>query len=139
MALEDSMDPMSELFGGKRERARMAVQLSKQPKVASSMYGQPSSIYFPMCVPPQPFFPNGQQMPFQNLSYDSSKFYPHNSWANMSSPSSFNNMRASNRFGTSKEVVCFLCEGKGHYANECGSRKHMDVPFHGNGARPKHN
>ncbi|CAG8816964.1 9735_t:CDS:1, partial [Gigaspora rosea] len=57
MASEDSMDPMSELFGGKRERARMAAQLSpksKLPKVASSMYGQPSSTYFPMCGPPQP-------------------------------------------------------------------------------------
>ncbi|RIB12493.1 hypothetical protein C2G38_2100805 [Gigaspora rosea] len=124
-----------------------------------------------MCVPLQPFFPNGQQMPFQNLSYgtpmmgnqwneigsqDTSGPYgwiqatqnstPQNSWANIqnhqqtfSPSSSFNYMRTSNGFGTSKKVVCFLCEGKGHYANKCGSRKHMDVPFYGDSARPKRN
>ncbi|CAG8732988.1 3177_t:CDS:2, partial [Gigaspora rosea] len=128
LALEDSMDPMSELFDGKSERARMAAQLfpkSKQPKIASSMF---TRYIWAVWLDP-----------------GSSEFSPQNSWANMQShqqtfspSSSFNYMRTSNRFGTLKEVVCFLCEGKGHYVNEYGSRKHVDVPFHGDSARPKH-
>ncbi|RIB22037.1 hypothetical protein C2G38_2174937 [Gigaspora rosea] len=46
MALEDSIDPMSELFSGKRERARMAAQLFpkfKRSKASSLVDGQQES------------------------------------------------------------------------------------------------
>lgn len=80
MALDDSTDPMLELFSGKRERARMAAQLfpkNKRSKVSSSLYGQQdraqtqtSNTCFPMFVLLQPFFPpSWQQMPIQNFLY----------------------------------------------------------------------
>ncbi|CAG8669958.1 hypothetical protein C2G38_2167912 [Gigaspora rosea] len=80
MALEDSMDPMSELFSRKRKRARMAAQLFlkyKCSRVSLSVDGQQehtqkqtSNTCFLMFIPPQPFFsPNWQQMPIPKFSY----------------------------------------------------------------------
>lgn len=39
------------------------------------------------------------------------------------------NFGSSSRSGAPRELVCYLCEGKGHYANECGSRNHLNTPF----------
>ncbi|RIB29602.1 hypothetical protein C2G38_2027605 [Gigaspora rosea] len=80
MAMEESMDPMSELFSGKRERARIAAQhfsRSKRTKFSSSLYSQhgqtqkqASNTYMPAFFQPQPFFmPNWQQMPGQGIPY----------------------------------------------------------------------
>ncbi|CAG8585108.1 630_t:CDS:2, partial [Dentiscutata erythropus] len=100
----------------------------------NSFSGQQPVAPSPMQVYPY-FQPTLQQLPGQQGLFLSLP----NFGVNGIGPSSAGqlNLGSGRRNDLNREVVCYLCDGKGHYANEYGSKKHFNRLFRGDNSRQR--
>ncbi|CAG8827275.1 1748_t:CDS:10, partial [Gigaspora margarita] len=141
MAASDIMDPMSELFGAKRERARTAAQQfyrSKRPRASyeqnhtfNGRQWQPQTqvpnMYVPTFVPSTLLESKLEQWRESSPQESSGSCFlnqqapQYNSWKNTyrqhqefqyPQTSMYRNFGSSSRSGAPRELVCYLCEEK---------------------------
>ncbi|CAG8681139.1 16093_t:CDS:2, partial [Racocetra fulgida] len=125
MTSGDMSDPMSELFISYGR----GYYSNNQPQPVQV---QVPSLYMPSGIQPQPFvYPNWQQISSQRM------FCPpptNNYWDETHSRDLSGSSLGQQPFHNSWSPNPW---GKGHYANECGSRKHMSSSFRDESSGPK--
>ncbi|CAG8787218.1 18227_t:CDS:2, partial [Racocetra persica] len=137
MATTDLSDPMSEILGSKRERARLATQHFLKPinqtisPVQTPIF-QMGGVSMTQFTQMQPYvYQPGFYQQFSNQPAPQQGFSPNAALPSLGqqrsySPSPYWPKKGDkNKWSKGKEVVCYLCEGKEHFANECSSRKHL--------------
>ncbi|CAG8730995.1 17196_t:CDS:2, partial [Racocetra persica] len=141
IATADLSDPISEILESKRERARLATQCNYCiTLVWNGHWFRPLSFkwaVFPQhnshkhnCIFINQDFTNNSQISQQGFSPNAALpslgqqvFSPSPYWSKKGDK---------NKWSKRKDVVCYLCKRKEHFANECSSRKHLGLPFRGN-------